>query len=78
MSWPTWIASVVIPILQNCAIGEDGLMRVPEALEQPADGFGASLPPFLKAVTSNAVEEMTAMLSPGTPVRMPTSDIAYR
>ncbi len=43
--------------------GEDGLMRVPGGLEQPADGFVRVATGFLESSNVNAVEEMTAMLS---------------
>ncbi|KAA0696010.1 flagellar basal-body rod protein FlgF [Halopseudomonas laoshanensis] len=43
--------------------GEDGLMRVEGALEQPADGAVRVATGFLEGSNVNAVEEMTAMLS---------------
>lgn len=43
--------------------GEDGLMRVPGGLEQPADGAVRIATGFLESSNVNAVEEMTAMLS---------------
>ncbi|MFN3578949.1 MAG: flagellar basal-body rod protein FlgF [Pseudomonas sp.] len=43
--------------------GEDGLMRVEGALEQPADGAVSVATGFLESSNVNAVAEMTAMLS---------------
>lgn len=43
--------------------GEDGLMRVANGVEQPADGAVTLVTGFLEGSNVNAVEEMTAMLS---------------
>ena len=43
--------------------GEDGLMRMNDGLEQPADGAVTLVTGFLEGSNVNAVEEMTAMLS---------------
>lgn len=43
--------------------GEDGLMRVADSIEQPADGAVTLVTGFLEGSNVNAVEEMTAMLS---------------
>ncbi|SDS53817.1 flagellar basal-body rod protein FlgF [Halopseudomonas litoralis] len=43
--------------------GEDGLMRMNDGQEQPADGAVTLVTGFLEGSNVNAVEEMTAMLS---------------
>lgn len=54
---------LVKPVQAAMHKGEDGLMRMNDGLEQPADGAVTLVTGFLEGSNVNAVEEMTAMLS---------------